>query len=254
LKDVKEPENEDFEDWINQVNGFMHMISTPSIQPTDQLPILIYVSGLVGSVPNIDEMTGQSVNNIPSDESYVIVLQSETAHKADKCVVKVQNWHKMLQRPDEMSDADYGMFLRYCTEFFLSSKQLWWKSPKGEHKLVVKPSKRLFILTSAHDDIRHHGFFATHVLILIQYWWPYMSDNVAWFVTTCRICQLRKTQNILILPVVATPAPLFAKIYVDTMYLPPSNSYKFLVQGHCSLVHWAEFKMLRRETARAIAK
>src|SRR6266511_3094953 len=100
----------------------MHMISAPSIRPTDQLPMLIYVSGLVGSVPNIDKMTSRSVNNIPSDESYAIVPQSETARKADECVVKVQNWHKTLQRPDEMSDADYGMFLRYCTEFFLSSK------------------------------------------------------------------------------------------------------------------------------------
>jgi hypothetical protein len=39
-----------------------------------------------------------------------------------------------------------------------------------------------------------------------------MGNDIAWFVKTCHICQTRKTQNVLIPPIVATPAPLFAKI------------------------------------------
>ena len=81
-----------------------------------------------------------------------------------------------------------------------------------------------------------------------------MSSDIAWFVKTCQMCQLRKMQKVSILPVVATPAPLFAKIYVDTMYLPPSSGYKFIVQGRCSLVHYPEFDMLRKESARAIGE
>ena len=61
-------------------------------------------------------------------------------------------------------------------------------------------------------------------------------------------------QNILIPPTVAIPAPLFAKIYVDTMHLLPSNSFKFIVQGRCSLVHYPEFDMLRKENAQAIGE
>jgi hypothetical protein len=48
---------------------------------------------------------------------------------------------------------------------------------------------------------------------------------------------------------VATPAPLFGKLYVDTMHLPKSNGYKYLVQGRCSLCHYPEFRKLRSETA-----
>ena len=37
--------------------------------------------------------------------------------------------------------------------------------------------------------------------------------------------------NVLILPTVATPAALFSKIYVDTMFMPLSNKFKYIIQG-----------------------
>jgi hypothetical protein len=53
--------------------------------------------------------------------------------------------------------------------------------------------------------------------------------------------------KVLIPPVVATPALLFSKIYVDTMHMPASGGYKYIVQGHCLLVQYLEFHMLREE-------
>ena len=75
-----------------------------------------------------------------------------------------------------------------------------------------------------------------------------MRKDIAWFVKTCRLCQLRQTRNILLPPAIATPASLFAKIYIDTMHLPKSGGFQYLVQGRCSLVHYVEFRMLRAET------
>jgi hypothetical protein len=80
-----------------------------------------------------------------------------------------------------------------------------------------------------------------------------MAQDVAWFVLTCHLCQLRKTQQNFIPPIVATPAPLFAKVYMDTMHLSPSSGYKYIVQGRCSLTHWPEWEMLRKETAKSLA-
>jgi hypothetical protein len=79
-----------------------------------------------------------------------------------------------------------------------------------------------------------------------------MRMDIAWFIRTCRLCQLRQIRNVLIPPTVATPAPLFAKIYVDTMHLPKSGGFRYLIQGRCSLVHYVEFRMLRRETGTTI--
>ena len=64
-----------------------------------------------------------------------------------------------------------------------------------------------------------------------------MAQDIAWFVLTCRLCQLRKTQQVSIPPVVTQPAPLFAKVYMDTMHLTPSCGYKYIVQARCSLTH-----------------
>jgi hypothetical protein len=109
-------------------------------------------------------------------------------------------------------------------------------------------------MTSAHDDTGHHGYFATNALITLQYWWPFMGNDIAWLVKTCHICQTRKTRNLLIPPTVATPAPLFAKIYVDTMHMPPSSGFKYIIQGRCSITHWPEFDLLRNENARSIGE
>ena len=36
------------------------------------------------------------------------------------------------------------------------------------------------------------------------------------------------------------------------MHLPPLGSYKYIVQGRCSLTYYPEFRMLRSETAKTI--
>ena len=80
-----------------------------------------------------------------------------------------------------------------------------------------------------------------------------MAHDIAWFIQTCQLCQLRKTQQVLIPPVVATPALLFAKVYMDMMHLTPSSGYKYIVQARCSLTHWPEWDMLRKESAKLLA-
>ena len=143
--------------------------------------------------------------------------------------------------------------MRYCVEFFVLDGRLWRKDSKGRHKIVVSQERRLFLISSAHNDVGHHGFYATNALLIERYWWPAMAQDIAWFILTCHLCQLRKTQQVSIPPVVASPAPLFAKVYMDTMHLTPSGGYKYIVQARCSLTHWPEWEMLRKETAKSIA-
>jgi hypothetical protein len=63
---------------------------------------------------------------------------------------------------------------------------------------------------------------------------------------------LRQTRQVLIPPVVTTPTPIFAKAYIDTMHMPLSGAYKYIVQARCSLSYYPEFHMLRAETARML--
>ena len=39
---------------------------------------------------------------------------------------------------------------------------------------------------------------------------------------------------------------------MDTMHLMPSSGYKYIIQGRCSLTHWPEWEMLRKESAKLL--
>ena len=183
---------------------------------------------------------------------YEHVPHSEKLRKADDHLHHIHEWFTSIRRPDDISNKVYIAFLRYCAHFFMKDDRLWKKDPQGHHKLVIELNKHPTILISTHDEARHHGDFATCAQIVDHIWWPDLAANVAWFVKTCHLCQLRQTHNILIPPVVATPVPLFAKMYMDTMHLPKSGGFKYLVQGRCSLMHYPEYRVLRTETAKTI--
>jgi hypothetical protein len=91
-----------------------------------------------------------------------------------------------------------------------------------------------------------------HAILTQQFWWPNIKANIVWFLHTCHICQIQQTQKALIPPVVATPAPLFAKVYIDTMHMPRLGGFSYVVQGHCSLIHYPEFRMLKAENSMAL--
>ena len=79
-----------------------------------------------------------------------------------------------------------------------------------------------------------------------------VATYISWLIVTCHVCQIQKTQQILIPPIIVMPAPLFSKVYMDTMHMPLSNGYKYIVQGCCSLIHYPEWTQLKRESAKAI--
>lgn len=118
---------------------------------------------------------------------------------------------------------------------------------------MLPPEHRVQVLVECHDHSAHRGVFATIALIVERFWWPFLKRDTAWSVKTCHICQTRQHRQILIPPTVAQPAPLFAKAYMNTMHLPASNGFHYIVQARCLLIHWPEYCNLRRETGRAIA-
>jgi hypothetical protein len=234
---------DDIDDWIDELYGFMHMINTDFPISQSQSRVAIFVS-------EVADIT------LPSDEgaiaSYSDVPRTVKAQLDDDRLVLVRKWLEDLQRPTDHSDSEYKSFVRYCMMFFLHAGKLWRKDTQQRHKLVATPGSRMAVLRAAHDDVAHKGFYATRSLIALRFWWPHMRADIAWFIRTCRLCQLRQIRNVLIPPTVAIPAPMFAKIYADTMHLPPSGGFKYIVQGRCSLTHFAEFRMLRKESGTAL--
>lgn len=193
-------------------------------------------------------------NESASELTYDQVPRSMTAQRIDNRITLLNTFFDTLERPPDMSDKEFTAFTKFATAFFPQDGRLWRKHSNGAHRLVVSPDGRIRILRDCHDGVAHRGVFATKSLIAEQFWWPDIAADVAWYIRTCHLCQTRRHQHILIPPMVASPTPLFARVYMDTMHLPPSQRYKYLVRARCSLSTFPEWAALQRETGRAIGE
>ena len=86
-----------------------------------------------------------------------------------------------------------------------------------------------------------------------RFWWPLMRQDIAWFICSYYLYQIWQTCNVLIPPVIALLAPLFPKMYMDTMYMPTAGGFWYLVQGQCSILHYPKFCMLHNKTSTTLA-
>jgi hypothetical protein len=79
-----------------------------------------------------------------------------------------------------------------------------------------------------------------------------LEQDVKWYIETCHACQVRQTTKIRIPPTIAIPAPLFQKVYIDTMFMPPAAGFRYIVQARCSLTAWPKWRALRTETGKTL--
>jgi hypothetical protein len=149
--------------------------------------------------------------------------------------------------------AERDRFVKCTRRYFVHGGRLWRRQVQGRHQLVLNPGQYEQVLREAHDDLGHKGFYATLRTLLDRFWWPSIADNVKQYLTTCHECQLRQTTKVRIPPTVAVPAPLFRKVYIDTMFMPPAAGYRYIVQVRCSLTAWPKWRALRVKTARTLA-
>ncbi|OAX31669.1 hypothetical protein K503DRAFT_658386, partial [Rhizopogon vinicolor AM-OR11-026] len=108
------------------------------------------------------------------------------------------------------------------------------------------------LLQETHDKLGHKGFYSTRCTVADHFWWPSLDKDLAWYLKTCHQCQIHSVQKVVIPPTVTIPVPLFRKAYTDSMHMPTSHGFSYIVQARCSLSAWAEFCMLRTETARML--
>ena len=130
--------------------------------------------------------------------TYEDISHSKNAKWEDLWLLRVKKWFDDLVRPSDLSDADYATFVRYSSEFFLDSGNLWRKDLHGAHKIVATPDRRLEIIRAAHDDIGHKMIFTTKLLITLCFLWLNMKADIVWFIQTCPYCQLWQMRNLLI--------------------------------------------------------
>ena len=246
IDEEEEDVEEDFDDWVDNLYGFTHLVN-----PTVPATISANLLNSFAAYEHLTQMTADFGADEYRDVPYT-APRSDAAAYADLRLREAHRWLMSLKRPENISDHEYALIIRYAANLFVDRGEIWKRDPQGAHKRILYDGQRTRAMEAAHNDTGHRGFYATNALLAERYWWPYIGQDIAWYVRTCHICQLRQTRQIAIPPIVATPAPLFAKMYMDTMHLPRSGGFGYIVQGRCSLTHYPEFRMLRKETAQSL--
>ena len=112
-----------------------------------------------------------------------------SAAQADKKLELVHEWLTFCSRPDGVTNCEYKSLTQYAEQFFVDDGGMWRRNAQGAHKQILYRNRHIEAIHAAHDDTRHRGYYATHVLVAERYWWPLLRHNIAWYVCTCHICQ-----------------------------------------------------------------
>lgn len=241
--------DDDDNDFVDLNLLFMHLINLRHIHISSSHHRLALVCFTQSAEPGLSVTDDFQADGL---QEYQAIPRSPAAQDADAKLGLVHKYLYDLERPPNMLDKEYSSFIKFALQFFPDQGRLCKCDSAGAHKLVLAPNTRIRVLKAYHDEAGHCGVFATRALVSERFWWPWHHYDIAWYIKTCHLCQVRQQQHIFIPPTVAQPSGLFSKCYMDTMFLPPSGGFKYLVQARCLLIHMPEFKALRRETGKTL--
>ena len=248
--DTPEPED-DFDDWIDELYGFMHHINPPPALPNldnrfeavdEDAPLSVFVQLTSGTSARLPEVT-------PPD--YSIVPRSPKARTLEERVARVRTWLESKSRPADVSDSEWKGLMKYAETFWLDKhNRLWRTSKQDTARLFVEPDSRPKVLVEYHDHIGHRGVYATRAHICERFWWPEIKADIAWYVRSCHLCQIRQTVRVHIPPTVPFPTPPMFRVHVDSMAMP--GTYKYFFHARCATTSWSEGRASKKETAKTL--
>ena len=239
-------EVEAFADWVDNLQGLLHMINAPPTlvdarrtPPPGVVVLFQQTAGTAARLPRVEP------------PGYSAFPRSPQAKDADAKLVLVRDWlREPLVRPAGYDDRALKGFLKFAVRFYLDENDcLWRKSEDGQHKRVLEKVLRPRALVEFHDYIGHRGLFATRAFVCDRFWWPDIKRDVAWYVKTCHECQVRQTSQPFLAPIVPVPSTPMARIHFDSMLMP--NGWHFF-HACCSCTTWSEGRGCRSETAKTL--
>ena len=119
-----------FDDWVDNLYGFMHLINHPVPAPRSD----ILLGALVEDVQGADFDSSEPEEEKPD---YNIIPRTMNAARADKRLEQVHDWLTFMEQPEDMLDKEYGDLMQYATGFFIDDHNLWRRNLQGAHKRIL---------------------------------------------------------------------------------------------------------------------
>ena len=172
---------------------------------------------------------------------------------------EIVTYLKMDIMPPRCEDAtEWKSFIRKTKNFFLHNEDCLWKiKPKGKipRLVIIDVDRRSALIAEAHNDVGHRGRNAMYKTLSERFFWPNMYDQIAYFVRSCNVCQLRSKTR----PIVAfSPtwnSGILRRFDLDTVHMPDGfGGMKYLLQATDPSISWVEARAVRRANSESWAK
>ena len=154
--------------------------------------------------------------------------------------------------------AERKSFIRQTKNFFLHDDgRLWKYGHKGmlPRLVIVDVDRRSSLIAEAHNNVGHRGRDATYKTLSERYYWPNLFDQVAYFVRSCNICQLRSKSRPIVAFSPTWSAGILRRFDLDTIHMPDGlNGHKFLLQATDPAISWVEARSVAKNSSENWAK
>src|SRR5258708_4915372 len=257
-------DSEELEEWIDTNAGlFLELTSPPC--PFDPAPSVFlsidpdqYPEPLVPPHPQYPELVNppnplSQLADSHSPESDEQIPRSPQAVLRDEKIDVIREFLSTVTRPPGLDDTAYRQFLRQASDYFLIGDNLFRKARGGQCLSVPHPSRCFWLVQYAHDNLGHKGVFATTRNLLLRFWWPYLNEDVHWYIRTCHECQVRQTEYFYIPPTVPEVPSLFRKAHIDTFLMPKAGSYRYVHHARDALSSYPEGRAATSDSGKVIA-
>jgi len=244
---------EEAEGWVDEIIGAGVWVASGFIKGSENSTLGI------GKDVRCDEDAALERKEDEGWDGWNELMQSRKAEEGisrrEKELREIRNFLETMKMPEKLTEKVKQQFLQYASKFFLKGGKMWRREHQGRHQQVIEGHEKHYqLLTEAYDQLGHKGFYATRRTLNDRFWWPTLNADIRWIVSTCHQCQVLSLKHVVLPPTIQVPAPLFRKAYVDTMHMPPSQGYKYIVQARDSLTGWPEWRALTRETGRTLGQ
>ena len=186
--------------------------------------------------------------------SSTTVLNTTPSTEVQDILLDIKHFLQTLETPEFATPTKKRRFLAKARRYFVKGDSLFKRNnDKAPLKVVLDLSQRHRILEAAHDQLGHRGEHPTLYHIKNRFFWPGIWNDVRHYVRSCHECQLRNTARIQLPLQISIPTKLFARIYLDVMFMPPCQGFRYIVAARDDLSGASEGRALKRLSSHAIA-
>lgn len=127
---------------------------------------------------------------------------------------------------------------------------MWKRNSPHPLRVILDTDRRKLALNNSHEALGHRGEQAVFETMRVRYYWPHMRADIKHHVASCHDCQIRNIRKFTVPPTISTPAVPWQKVYLDVMFMPQVNGYRYIIAARDDLTRYAEGKALRKANSK----